>query len=164
MRYMDAFNIDLKGFSDDFYRKFAGARLSPVLHTLKVIRSAGKHLELTNLVVPGQNDDPVEFKAMISWISKELGRDTVLHVSRYHPDYGLNLPPTPSETLQKLSGIAREQLSYVYVGNIQIKDLQDTSCSGCGTLLIRRKGYQVELKSLTKEGRCSSCGQRVIYQ
>lgn len=164
MRYMDAFNIDLKGFSEDFYRRFTGARLSPVLHALKLIRRAGKHLELTNLIIPGRNDDPGEFRAMISWIAEELGRHTVLHLSRYHPAYQLNLPPTPSEALQILYDIAREQLSYVYVGNIQIKDLQDTCCASCGTVLIRRTGYQVELKSLSKEGRCSSCGQTVICQ
>jgi pyruvate formate lyase activating enzyme len=164
MQYMDAFNIDLKGFSEDFYRKFTGARLSPVLHALKLIRRAGKHLELTNLVIPEQNDNPDEFRAMITWIAKELGPDTVLHLSRYHPNYHLNLPPTPSDTLQELYGIAREKLSYVYLGNIQIKDLQDTYCGQCGTLLIRRTGYQVEPKALTAKGMCAQCGLAVIIR
>lgn len=162
MRYMDAFNIDLKGFSEEFYRKFAGARLAPVLHTLKLIRQAGKHLELTCLVIPGLNDDPAEFKKMILWISEELGSETVLHLSRYHPAYHLDIESTPQRVLQEMYKIAREKLAYVYVGNISINDLQDTRCRVCGNTVIRRTGYQVELLSLTSLGVCAHCGNAII--
>jgi pyruvate formate lyase activating enzyme len=163
MQYMDAFNIDLKGFSEDFYRKFAGAGLAPVLHALKLIRKAGKHLELTCLIIPGLNDDSREFAAMISWIAEELGHDTVLHLSRYHPAYQLDTASTPPETLQELYRIALEKLAYVYVGNILIRELQDTRCGKCGERVIRRTGFQVEIKSLTSKGLCVNCGNSIIH-
>jgi len=162
MRYMDAFNIDLKGFSEDLYRKFAGAGLAPVLHTLQLIRKAGKHLEITCLIIPGLNDDPGNFREIIRWIEEELGADTVLHLSRYHPTYKLDIESTSPLLLEELYKIAHEKLNYVYVGNIQIKDFQDTRCSKCGETVIRRIGYQVELKSLTGKGMCAHCGHAII--
>lgn len=162
MHYMDAFNIDLKGFSEDFYRKFTGASLAPVLDTLKLIRKAGRHLEITCLIIPGMNDDPGTFREMILWIERELGAKTVLHLSRYHPTYKLDTESTPARKLEELYRIAIEKLSYVYVGNIQIRDYQDTRCSKCGVTVIRRMGYQVELKKLTGQGMCSQCGNAII--
>jgi pyruvate formate lyase activating enzyme len=160
--YMDAFNIDLKGFSENFYRKFAGATLSPVLRTLKQIRKAGKHLEITFLAIPSLNDSPDEFGKMVSWIAEELGSDTVLHLSRYHPDYKLDVEPTSAVQLEILYGIAREKLSYVYVGNIQLKDYQDTRCSNCEKLVISRAGYLVNVTGLTDQGLCKFCGNQII--
>lgn len=162
MRYMDAFNIDLKGFSEDFYRKFTGASLAPVLHTLKLIRKAGRHLEITCLIIPGMNDEPEIFREMILWIERELGVNTVLHLSRYHPTYKLDVESTPARKLEELYRIANEKLSYVYVGNIQIRDYQDTRCGRCGATVIRRMGYQVELKKLTGQGKCSQCGNAIL--
>jgi pyruvate formate lyase activating enzyme len=162
MHCMDAFNIDLKGFSEDFYRKFTGSSLSPVLRTLKQIRNAGKHLEITCLVIPSLNDNPELFGEMVRWIAEELGGNTVLHLSRYHPDYKLDVEPTSASQLEILYGIAREKLSYVYVGNIQFKDYQDTRCSNCGNMVISRNGYQISIRALNKEGLCENCGTQVI--
>jgi pyruvate formate lyase activating enzyme len=162
LNYMDAFNIDLKGFSDDFYRNFTGATLAPVLETLKTIRKAGRHLEITFLVVPTENDDEGEFSAMINWISKELGNETVLHLSRYHPAYKLDKAPTSATSLENLHNIAREKLAYVYTGNIQIGNLQDTFCRNCKNMVIRRTGYQTDAKLITSEGLCSYCNNRII--
>jgi pyruvate formate lyase activating enzyme len=161
-KYMDAFNIDLKGFSEHFYRKFTGATLSPVLRTLKQIRKAGKHLEITFLAIPSLNDNPDEFGTMVSWIAEELGSATVLHLSRYHPDYKLDVEPTSAVQLEILYGIAREKLSYVYVGNIQLKDYQDTRCSNCEKIVISRVGYLVNVTGLTDQGLCKYCGRQVI--
>jgi pyruvate formate lyase activating enzyme len=160
--FMDAFNIDLKSFSDEFYRKHAGARLEPVLQTLKQIRSSGQHLEITFLVIPTGNDNENEFRDMTGWISHELGNDTVLHLSRYHPMYKMKIEPTPPQSLEHLYAIAREKLKYVYVGNIQTRDFQDTFCGNCGNKVIIRSGYKVDLTSLTRQGECLHCGNRII--
>jgi pyruvate formate lyase activating enzyme len=108
------------------------------------------------------NDDPELFKEMVNWIAGELGPDTVLHLSRYHPDYKLATLPTSATLLERLYHIAREKLSYVYIGNIYLKHHQDTSCSNCGELLISRTGYQVQFKSLKEDGSCGKCGSPVI--
>lgn len=162
MQHMDAFNIDLKGFSEDFYRRFAGAGLAPVLHSLELIRKAGRHLEITCLIIPGLNDDVSAFSRLISWTEEKLGPDTVLHMSRYHPAHKLDIEPTPPHTLEVLYKIAREKLSYVYVGNILLKDYQDTQCSRCGETVIRRTGYRIEINSLTDKGMCKVCGQSIV--
>jgi len=162
LKNMDAFNIDLKGFSEDFYRNFAGASLSPVLRTLTQIRNAGKHLEITCLVIPSLNDNPDEFGKMVRWIAQELGSGTVLHLSRYHPDYKLDAEPTSAVQLEILYGIAREKLSYVYVGNVQLKDFQDTHCSSCGHVVVSRSGYHIIMQELTEEGICKYCRNLVI--
>lgn len=116
--YINAFNIDLKAFNDYFYRKLTGATLQPVLDTLKTISNYQKHLEITNLIIPGHNDDPGEFENMIHWINNELGAKTVLHLSRYFPSWKMEIPPTPKNTLYMLKKIADKKLDYVYIGNI----------------------------------------------
>ena len=160
--YADAFNIDLKAFSDSFYRKVTGARLEPVLETLKQVRRSGRHLEITNLVIPGQNDDPEEFGRMISWISKELGSETVLHLSRYHPAYKMNIGATPADSLEALYEIAIKELCYVYVGNINLEGCQDTKCRKCGMTLIKRSGYHTEVINLSQNGSCAACGEKIL--
>jgi pyruvate formate lyase activating enzyme len=162
LEVVDAFNIDLKSFSDGFYRKQAGARLGPVLQTLKHIRKAGRHLEITCLVIPTLNDDESEFREMAAWIRDELGNETVLHLSRYHPMYRMNIEPTPRQSLEHLYQIARTYVKYVYVGNIQGPDFQDTWCSQCGMKVITRNGYRVDLILLSGEGTCRNCGNRII--
>ncbi len=115
---MDAFNVDLKAFTEHFYSKLTKSNLMPVLDTLKTIRQSNKHLELTNLVIPGWNDDEVIFSEMIKWIKNELGEETVLHLSRYSPRYKLTNKATPIETLNNLKNIAQKNLKYVYLGNV----------------------------------------------
>jgi pyruvate formate lyase activating enzyme len=159
---MDAFNIDLKSFSDDFYRNIAGARLEPVLFALKRIALSGKHLEITHLVIPDCNDKEEEFLAMVKWIAGELGKETVLHLSRYHPMYKMQHEATPSGTLLKLAGIAEKYLLYVYVGNIETGDYRDTKCPNCNAVVIKRSGYHAEMKALDEKGCCLFCHKKII--
>ncbi len=156
--YIDAFNVDLKAFSDHFYRKITGGRLAPVLETLKAVIDAGKHLEITFLVIPTLNDSEEEFREMVDWISLELGPDIPLHLSRYFPAWKLSLPPTPELTLNHFADIAAEKLRYVYTGNVSTDAHSITFCPDCKTRLIMRKRYQVELPGLTEDGKCSHCG------
>ena len=115
--FIDAMNIDLKSFSDDFYRKLCGARLAPVLETIKrCARSC--HVELTTLLIPGENDREEELEKMVAWIREELGEDMPLHLSRYFPCYKMDLPPTPPESLRRAERIAKTRLKHVYLGNV----------------------------------------------
>jgi pyruvate formate lyase activating enzyme len=159
---MDAFNIDLKSFSEEFYRKHTGGRLDPVLQTLKEIRRAGRHLEVTYLVIPSLNDGEDQFRDMVGWIKLELGNNTVLHLSRYHPAYKMNIEPTTRESLEGFYNIAREKLHYVYVGNLPSRDFQDTFCTHCGRKVIARSGYEVDIVLLTSGGACRGCGNQIV--
>ncbi len=161
IEYIDAFNIDLKAFNNEFYRDYTGAGIKPVLNTLKKIRSSGKHLEITYLVIPGHNDNRDEFTDCVSWINDNLGKDTVFHLSRYFPNYNFSAPPTPASTIRDLYYIAKEKLNFVYPGNINIKGIMDTICPDCGSVITSRSGYSIDhLK--TEDGSCSKCG-RMIY-
>lgn len=159
-----AANIDLKAFSDRFYRDVCGATLKPVLDSLVLAREMGVWLEVTNLVIPTLNDGPSEVRDMCRWLVANLGADTPLHFSRFHPRYKLeNLPPTPGETLDRLAEVARgEGLRYVYVGNVLGARGQDTWCPGCGELLVERRGFTVT-RRLLAGGRsaCPACGAAV---
>lgn len=116
--FIDAFNVDLKGFTNDFYRKHTGATLEPVLQTLKQIRAAGKHLEVTTLAIPTLNDDPEVFAKEVDWLADELGPETILHLSRYFPRYRCTIAETPRSTLARLQGIALKRLRHVHLGNV----------------------------------------------
>lgn len=158
-RHIDAFNIDIKSFSDDFYRRMTGARLGPVLDSLITIRESGRHLELTYLVIPGQNDSPAEAEAMSRWIAENLGSDTPLHINRYFPSYRLKLPPTPFRSILDLGEIARNWLSFVYMGNLSHDSADScTRCPSCGAVMVRRYGYAVTRAALDQAGCCSACG------
>jgi len=160
---MDAFSIDLKAFSESFYKKYTKSKLHPVLETLKTIRAHNKHLEITNLVIPGLNDQEDEFKKMIGWIADELGTESILHISRYFPAWKLHNPPTPTETLKRFYRIATERLSYVYLGNVATLETGlDTVCPQCGNTLIKRSGYYTEITGLDAKGNCRKCGKHVM--
>ncbi|NPV91691.1 MAG: AmmeMemoRadiSam system radical SAM enzyme [Firmicutes bacterium] len=155
---IDAMNIDVKGFVEDFYRKWCKGGLAPVMKTVET--AAGScHVELTNLIIPGLNDSREEITALADWI-KSVDPDTPLHLSRYFPNYQLDLPPTPVGTLEMAYDIARERLHYVYLGNVAGSGHSDTVCPSCEQSLIRRRGYQVSLVGLDGR-RCSRCGQEI---
>jgi pyruvate formate lyase activating enzyme len=161
-KYLDGINIDLKGFTEDFYSELTYGSLSSVLQTLKIIKEEGVHLEITNLVIPTKNDSPQEIKQMCLWIKENLGQDTVLHFSRFWPMYKLtNLAPTPVTTLEEAKRIAEEVgLKYVYIGNVPGHRGENTYCPKCKRLLIRRIGFSV-LENNIEKGRCKFCGEEI---
>ena len=156
---MDAANVDLKAFSEDFYAKMTGGHLQPVLDTLRwIARESSTHLEITNLIIPQENDSPDELKRMCQWILADLGPDVPLHFSAFHPDFKLvDREPTPLETLLRAHEIARQAgLHYVYTGNVRDREHQATYCPGCGRMVIERDGYELGEYHI-QEGRCGFC-------
>ncbi|MFH0762378.1 MAG: AmmeMemoRadiSam system radical SAM enzyme [Candidatus Omnitrophota bacterium] len=161
-KYLDAADIDLKGFSEDFYPKMSEATLEPVLKALKVLKEEGVFLEITNLVLFGYNDDPDTIKRMCVWIKDNLGADTPLHFSRAFPLYKMiSLTPTPVETLQQARQIALDcGLKYVYIGNLSGNPAENTYCPQCKKLLIERRGYFLAQNNV-EGGRCKFCGEKI---
>lgn len=161
-KYLDAANIDLKGFSDEFYRTYTTAKLQPVLDTLKILKQEGVFIEVTNLVIPGANDTEGEIRQLARWVKENLGADTPLHFSRFFPKYKLTArPPTPPATLEKARAIARKEgLRFVYVGNLSTDDGEDTFCPKCGKRIIDRNGFFIGA-NLLKDGRCPFCGEPI---
>lgn len=157
MPLIDAFNIDLKGYSNAFYKRMLGGTVEPVRHTLKAIVEAGKHLEITYLVIPYENDDVRRFDEVARWISEILGPETVLHINRYHPSYMLDTPATSMKSLLDLYAVAKEWLRNVYIGNTGGEEYCNTYCHRCGKLLVERHGVHGNPVGLTDDGRCSSC-------
>jgi pyruvate formate lyase activating enzyme len=159
---LDAIKIDLKGFSDDFYRRVCGASLHPVLRSMKQISRSHVHLEVVNLVVPTLNDSEVMLKKLSEWIVGELGPEVPVHFTRFHPDYQLrNLPPTPVATLERARDIAIETgARYAFVGNVPGHEGNHTNCPGCGKIVIRRNAFFVTEMNLTG-GACRFCGRRI---
>jgi len=160
--YLDAANIDLKGFNDRFYNQFSFGNLQDVLRTLKILHEEGVWVEVTNLVIPGLNDDPGEIRRMCEWIRDNLGPDTPLHFSRFWPMHKLaQLAPTPPATLEKARQIAREAgLRYVYIGNIAGNPAEDTVCPKCGKVVVDRAGYIIQELQLV-DGACAYCGEKI---
>ena len=156
--FIDAFNIDLKAFNPDFYKKFTGADIEPVKETLKTIAVSGKHLEITTLIIPGRNDDQAEMEEEAKWIAGELGDETPLHLSRYYPTYKSKNPPTAQSTLQILSDTARKHLKNVYLGNTSSSTGQQSFCTGCASVITHRTGYSTRLINIDNEGKCTKCG------
>jgi len=155
--FLDAFNIDLKAFSNEFYEKQTKGKLEPVLQSLKSIAKSDAHLEVTNLVIPGLNDDVKEFEEMVKWIKLELGASVPLHLSRYFPQHKSNLPPTSLQTLESFYEIAGRHLQYVYLGNVGDTKRSSTFCSNCGLVLIERKRYQIKTENISKSKECINC-------
>ena len=156
LNYMDAFNIDLKSFRNDFYRQRSSATLRPILETIISVASSGAHMELTYLIIPGYNDSREEWKEMISWIEDNCGTDSILHVSKYFPRHRLKSSPTPTQTMESFINLAREKIKYVYPGNNPQLD-NHTSCPGCGTILIEREVYRTKITGLSPQGTCNQC-------
>ncbi|MGZ3605327.1 MAG: AmmeMemoRadiSam system radical SAM enzyme [Thermodesulfobacteriota bacterium] len=161
-KVLDAANIDLKGFTENFYRELCGGDLNPVLETLKTLKQEKVHVEITNLVIPTKNDEMSVMKEMCLWIKKELGADTPIHFSRFYPLYKLKtLPPTPVSTLDKARAAALSAgLEYVYVGNIPGHEGENTFCPKCKKMIIQRTGYMVGEINLNA-GKCKYCGKPI---
>lgn len=161
-KWIDAANIDLKGFSEDFYQEVCSGSLYPILKTIKVSVEEGVLVELTNLIVPTLNDNVEMIDKMCKWIYNELGPDIPLHFSRFYPMYKLkNLPPTSSSILTKARKTALANgLHYVYIGNLPGNPGENTYCPTCKTLLIGRIGYYITQNNL-KNGYCPSCGTKI---
>jgi len=160
--YIDAFNVDLKAFSESFYKSITQSRLSPVKKTIQRIAQAKKHLEITNLVIPGMNDNYAEFEEMVLWISKETGDQTPLHISRYFPDYQLKIASTPINLLLDLYEIAKKHLKYVYLGNVVDTSRDTTFCHECNHTLIIREPDKTIITGLDMNGNCTNCGNHVL--
>ena len=160
--FMDAFNVDLKGFTEKFYKKISGASLKPVLDSIKLIKKNKKHLELTNLLITDLNDDENDFRRMLKWIAEEVGKETPLHISRYFPVYKLKNKATSVTTLLRFHKIAKEYLDHVYVGNIMTQEGQHTHCPGCGKKVIERNGYSTYRVGIDKSGNCKYCKAKII--
>jgi pyruvate formate lyase activating enzyme len=160
-RYMDAANIDLKGFTEGFYKNLCSGRLQPVLNTLEYLKHATSvWFEITTLLIPGKNDTAAEIEAESHWVMEHLGPNVPLHFTAFHPDWKmLDTPPTPPMTLRTARRIAQEAgLRYVFTGNIRDPAGQATYCHVCGAVLIGRDWYDLTAWTLGLDGRCSACG------
>jgi pyruvate formate lyase activating enzyme len=161
---MDAANVDLKGFTEDFYWKTCGGHLAPVLDTLKYLRhETDVWFEITTLLIAGKNDGDDEVRAECRWLRRELGDDVPLHFTAFHPDYKmLDTPHTPPATLTRARTIALEEgLRYVYTGNVHDRRGGSTYCPGCGAALIERDWYEILAYRVSADGRCSACGSAI---
>jgi pyruvate formate lyase activating enzyme len=160
-RAMDAANIDLKGFTEAFYKNLCSARLAPVLETLAYLKhDTDVWFEITTLLIPGENDSPAEIEALSRWVLERLGPEVPLHFTAFHPDWKmLTTPATPAATLTMARGIAREVgLHHVFTGNIHDPEGQSTYCHACGSMLIGRDWYDLTAWNLTGDGHCCRCG------
>ncbi|HOT98436.1 MAG TPA: AmmeMemoRadiSam system radical SAM enzyme [bacterium] len=161
-KILAAVKIDLKAFSERFYRELVDGQLQPVLDTLILLRQQKIWFEVVYLVLPGENDAPEEIAALCRWMIAQLGPDVPLHFTRFYPQYRMtNLPPTPIKTLQQVRNIALEAgVHFVYTGNVPGDAGENTYCPGCGKLLIGRMGYTVTENHL-KSGNCPGCGRSI---
>jgi pyruvate formate lyase activating enzyme len=159
--HMDAANVDLKAFSERFYREICKGHLETVKETLVYLKTrTSVWLEVTTLLIPGENDSDAELDALATWFAEALGPDVPLHFTAFHPDFRmLDRPPTPPETLQRARRIARAHgLRFVYTGNVHDEEGGTTACSGCGEPLIVRDWYEIRRFKLAEGGRCPRCG------
>lgn len=160
---IDAINVDLKAFTEDFYRNISGARLGPVLENLKYIKhTLGWWLEVTTLLIPGKNDSPAELEQLTDFLADEIGTDTPWHISRFHPDYKMiDAGVTNGDSLMGAYEMGRAKgLKYVYIGNTPGLDMQHTDCPGCGRRVVDRSGFASTHPDV-KEGKCAHCGETI---
>lgn len=160
--YIDAANVDLKAFNDDFYRKYCKARIEPVKANLKLMKRLNILVEVTTLLIPGLNDDAGELKTMAAFIADELGVDTPWHVSRFHPCYRMmDREPTTVSSIERAVSIGKAAgLRYVYTGNVPGLNGENTLCHSCGKILVDRRDYEVS-SFITPEGKCPDCNSQV---
>ncbi|MCU0632762.1 MAG: AmmeMemoRadiSam system radical SAM enzyme [Methanolinea sp.] len=161
---LQAYRVDIKSFSEDFYKKVCGARLEPVLNSAVLARELGMHVEVVNLVIPGMNDSPDETGALIRWIVEHLGESTPVHFTRFHPDYHMkDRNATPIQVLERIYRQAKELgLRYPYLGNVFPHPFESTYCPRCGALCIERRGFSTVIRNLSGHS-CTSCGERIEY-
>ncbi len=160
-RHVDAANVDLKAFTDDFYRKICGGQLAPVLETLEYLKNETEvWFELTTLLIPGENDSDAELDRMTRWVVDTLGPDVPMHFTAFHPEWKMrDKPSTPPATVARARDIARKNgVRYAYVGNVHDRDNSNTYCHACGEVLIGRDWYTLSDWNLTDDGHCTSCG------
>lgn len=160
--FLDAMNVDVKAFTNDFYQTICKGELQPVLNTCGLAKELGIFLEVTYLVIPGHNDSEDELHDFCRWVYSELGEDTPVHFSRFHPHYKMNdVSMTPIDTLMKAHKIAKTTgLAYVYLGNVPHGEYENTTCPKCGASLVERTGFRATITGL-KNGACSQCGQDI---
>lgn len=157
--FLDAMNIDVKAFSEDFYKKICKARLEPVLNTCIIAKKLGIHIELTYLIIPNYNDSTNEIKNFCNWVVETLGDNTPVHFSRFHPDHKMtNVKMTPMDTMTRAYKIARKsEVLHVYLGNIPSGEYENTVCPKCGSICVKRYGFSINTDGL-KNGKCAKCG------
>lgn len=162
-KVLDAVKVDLKAFTEKFYKEMVSGELRPVLDTLVLLIKERMWTEIVYLVIPTLNDDPKELKQMCDWIAQELGSDVPIHFSRFYPQYRLkNLPPTPEKTLVMARKIALDSgLNYVYIGNIPGNEGENTFCPACKKIIIHRNGYIISRNEIDNKGRCKFCGYKI---
>jgi len=160
--YLDAANVDLKAFNEDFYKTYCGAKLEPVKESLQLMKSLGIFVEVTTLLIPGLNDNKKELESLAAFLADDLGSETPWHISRFHPTYKLtDRPRTPVATLLAAREIGIQAgLKYVYTGNVPGENGEKTFCYQCGKILIDRWGFHVR-ENRVKDDRCSYCGARI---
>lgn len=156
---IDAANIDVKSFRDEFYKKYCGGKLAPVLRTVEILVKKKKHVEITNLIIHGLNDSDEEISDLVDWVWS-LGEEVPLHFSRYFPCYKMTVKATPFPTLEKARKIAQKKLRHVYIGNALELEYNRTYCPQCKEILIERRGYNTETVGL-EDGRCKKCGYKI---
>jgi len=157
-KYIDGANIDLKSLDNNFYKKYCGAKLAPILNSLKILKEKKIYLEITNLLIPGENDEQKDIKKLVKWISENLN-DIVLHFSRFFPMYKFqDKNETSIKTMEMAFKIGRKYLDYVYLGNLGREN--NTYCKKCKKLLIERKGYDIGRINI-KKGKCTGCGNKM---
>ena len=166
VKVMDAANIDIKAFNDGFYKRIAKVNaLQPVLDTAAFWKNHGMHIELTNLIIPNENDDLQEIRAMCEWVVSILGKETPMHFSAYHPAYKMNHTRTPVELLENTYSIAQQAgLFYVFIGNVHTSRGNNSVCKNCNAVLIERRGYSISNIHMGKDNECSECGNPTFIQ